>query len=94
VAKSAGQLIGSSLSLADPLQQRAAFDFQVLCRFGARQPLVRDTAANVCSLGGVLHLNFSFKNNFFLRETRDGLKAFSGADQSRARGLCAFIADP
>jgi hypothetical protein len=28
---------------------------------------------------------FSFKNNFFLRETRDGLKAFSGADQSRAR---------
>src|SRR5258708_39764765 len=28
---------------------------------------------------------FSFKNNFFLRETRDGLKAFSGADMSRAR---------
>jgi hypothetical protein len=36
---------------------------------------------------------FSFKNNFFLRETRNGLKAFSGADQSRAR-LAAFIADP
>jgi len=26
---------------------------------------------------------FSFKNNFFLRETRDGLVAFSGADLSR-----------
>jgi hypothetical protein len=26
-------------------------------------------------------------NNFFLRETRDGLKAFSGADRSRARFL-------
>ena len=30
---------------------------------------------------------FSFKNNFFLRETRDGLGAFSGADLSRARFL-------
>ena len=30
---------------------------------------------------------FSFKNNFFLRETRDGLWAFSGADLSRARFL-------
>jgi len=30
---------------------------------------------------------FSFKNNFFLRETRDGLVAFSGADLSRARFL-------
>jgi hypothetical protein len=28
---------------------------------------------------------FSFKKNFFLRETRDGFEAFSGADQSRAR---------
>ena len=32
-------------------------------------------------------LYFSFKNNFFLRETRDGLGAFSGADLSRARFL-------
>jgi hypothetical protein len=30
---------------------------------------------------------FPFKNNFFLRETRDGLGAFSGADLSRARFL-------
>jgi hypothetical protein len=30
---------------------------------------------------------FPFKNNFFLRETRDGLRAFSGADLSRARFL-------
>jgi hypothetical protein len=30
---------------------------------------------------------FSFKNNFFLRETRDGFGAFSGADLSRARFL-------
>jgi hypothetical protein len=30
---------------------------------------------------------FSFKNNFFLRETRDGSRAFSGADLSRARFL-------
>jgi hypothetical protein len=32
-------------------------------------------------------LYFSFKNNFFLRETRDGSGAFSGADLSRARSL-------
>jgi len=32
-------------------------------------------------------LYFSFKNHFFLRETRDGLGAFSGADLSRARFL-------
>jgi len=30
---------------------------------------------------------FPFKNNFFLREPRDGLGAFSGADLSRARFL-------
>jgi len=30
---------------------------------------------------------FSFKKNFFLRDTRDGSEAFSGADQSRARSF-------
>src|SRR5882724_9301417 len=33
---------------------------------------------------------FPFKNNFFLRETRDGSRAFSGADQSR-RGVCSRV---
>lgn len=36
-------------------------------------------------LSVVFCILFSFKTNFFLRETRDGLKAFSGADMSRAR---------
>jgi hypothetical protein len=34
------------------------------------------------------------KHIVLLRETRDGLKAFSGADVSRARASSAFIADP
>jgi hypothetical protein len=37
---------------------------------------------------------FSFKNNFFLRETRDGLGAFSGADLSKGAVSHAFIEDP
>src|SRR3974390_386994 len=36
-------------------------------------------------LSVVFCIVFSLKNNLFLRETRDGLRAFSGADLSRAR---------
>jgi hypothetical protein len=32
-----------------------------------------------------LSFSFSFKNNFFLRESRDRSRAFSGAQRSRAR---------
>jgi hypothetical protein len=55
--------------------------------------LGRDAAVNVFPFGRVWH-GLLLKNNFFLRETRDGSEAFSGADQSRARQCPAFIADP
>jgi len=43
-----------------------------------------NAAVNVFSFGGVLHC-ILLQNQFFLRETRDGFEAFSGADQSRAQ---------
>jgi hypothetical protein len=46
--------------------------------------LFSDAAVNVFSFG-MFCIVFSFKTNFFLRETRDGLKAFSDADMSRAQ---------
>jgi hypothetical protein len=45
-------------------------------------------------LSVVVCIVFSFKKTLFLSETRDGLRAFSGADLSRARSLFVFIADP
>jgi hypothetical protein len=49
--------------------------------------LCGDASVNILSFGSVLHCLVLLQNRFFLRETRDGLRAFSGADLSRARFL-------
>src|ERR1700757_366246 len=49
--------------------------------------LCGDASINVLSFGSILHCLVLLQNKFFLRETRDGLGAFSGADLSRARFL-------
>src|SRR5262249_40900021 len=54
--------------------------------------LCGDAAVYVFSFDCVLHC-LLLQKEFFLRETRDGLRAFSGADLSRARASSAFIAD-